>query len=250
MKDIKNALIVGATSDIAHEVARKLAAGGVNLVLAGRDEKKLQAIQQDLTVIARANCIHYHVLDVNSIEKHKEAIDFAVTTLKELDFIFLAQGVLGEQKKGEEVFDELSNVFTINFLSVASLVHEACSYFTTTKRSGCIAAISSVAGDRGRKSNYIYGSSKAALSVFLEGVRLRMEPYDVSVIDIKPGFVATKMTRDFKKNFLFAEPSAVAKQIVEKLLKNRSPIYVPWFWKWIMFFIKLLPEGIFKRLPL
>jgi short-subunit dehydrogenase len=117
-------------------------------------------------------------------------------------------------------------------------------------RRGSIAVISSVAGDRGRSSNYLYGSAKAAVSTFLGGLRQRMAKHGVDVITIKPGFVDTPMTRDFKKGALWAKPEAIAAGIVKAVDKGRPVVYLPWFWFIIMTIIRSVPEFLFKRLSL
>ena len=139
--------------------------------------------------------------------------------------------------------------FDTNFISVVSLLTQLANHFSA-KKSGTIAVISSVAGDRGRQSNYIYGAAKGALSVLLQGLRNRLYSDNVHVLTIKPGFVDTPMTSEIKKNFLFVKPEYVAAAIKSAVEKKKDVIYVPWFWRYIMLIIKLIPEFIFKRLSL
>ena len=136
-----------------------------------------------------------------------------------------------------------------NFVSVVSLLTYMANYFSA-KKSGTIAVISSVAGDRGRQSNYVYGAAKGALTLVLQGLRNRLFSDGVQVLTIKPGFVDTPMTADIKKNFLFVKPKLVAEQIVIAVKKKKDVVYVPWFWRYIMLIIKIIPEFIFKRLSL
>jgi short-subunit dehydrogenase len=118
------------------------------------------------------------------------------------------------------------------------------------QQQGSIAVISSVAGDRGRASNYLYGSAKAAVSTFLSGMRQRLEKRGVNVLTVKPGFVDTPMTRDFKKSALWAKPEEVARGIVRAIDRRKAVVYLPWFWSIIMLIIKHVPEFMFKRTKL
>jgi short-subunit dehydrogenase len=122
--------------------------------------------------------------------------------------------------------------------------------FFEKQKHGVITVISSVAGDRGRQSNYIYGSAKAGLSVYLDGLRNRLYSAGVAVVTIKPGFVDTPMTAHLKKGFLFASPEKVARDILRAIEKRKCVVYTPWFWRWIMFVIKSIPETIFRKLKL
>jgi decaprenylphospho-beta-D-erythro-pentofuranosid-2-ulose 2-reductase len=115
---------------------------------------------------------------------------------------------------------------------------------------GTIAVISSVAGDRGRKSNYVYGSAKGGLTIFLQGLRNALSGSGVHVLTIKPGFVDTPMTNDFTKGLLWAKPEKVAKDIKRAIDKKKNIIYTPWFWRWIMLIIRLIPESVFKKMNL
>ena len=139
--------------------------------------------------------------------------------------------------------------FQINLVSVVSLLTLLANYFEKQGK-GCIAVISSVAGDRGRQSNYIYGAAKGGLTIFLQGLRNRLSKAGVCVLTIKPGFVITPMTENFKKGFLWAQPQQVAKAIVSAIRRRKNVIYVPWFWRWIMLVIRNIPENVFKRMSL
>jgi short-subunit dehydrogenase len=136
-----------------------------------------------------------------------------------------------------------------NAVSVAALLTPIAARFEQ-RRSGAIAVISSVAGDRGRQSNYVYGSAKALVSAFLSGLRQRLYKAQVSVITIKPGFVDSPMTAAFRKGPLWAKPHQVAKGIVHAIDRSRTIVYLPWFWRAIMFIIRAIPEAVFRRLRL
>lgn len=169
--------------------------------------------------------------------------------MPKLDLVIIAYGILGDQLDGERNFTATETILRTNFVSVVSLLTHVANDFEQ-RRAGVIVAISSVAGDRGRKGNYIYGSSKAALSVFLEGLRARLDSHGVRVLTIKPGFVATPMTAHLKHNFIFASPDQIARGIVRAIERNNDVAYLPWFWEPLMFLIRVVPESVFKKLDL
>ena len=169
----------------------------------------------------------------------------AVSTLGGIDVALLAHGVLGEQPVAEMDYATAEAILRTNFLSPVSLVTWLANYFEAERR-GTIAVVSSVAGDRGRKSNYVYGASKGGLSIFLDGVRNRIDRAGVQVLTIKPGFVATPMTAHLKKNALFAEPSRVGKDIVRAIEKRKDVVYTPPFWGLIMLVVRSVPAADFQ----
>jgi decaprenylphospho-beta-D-erythro-pentofuranosid-2-ulose 2-reductase len=163
--------------------------------------------------------------------------------------VLLAYGVLGNQSAGENSFAAAREVFDVNFTSAASWITQAAHYFEM-RREGCLAVITSVAGDRARASHYIYGAAKGGLGFFLEGVRLRLQGTGVRVVTIKPGFVDTPMTAHLPKSVLFARPETVARDIVRALDGKNGVIYTPWWWRIIMGIICAIPEPLFRRLKL
>ncbi len=241
-------LIVGATSAIAQETAKLLATQGNSLFLIGRNPESLEVISADLRVRG-ARAVGVACLDLREFEKHASVLDEATSFLEGLDIVLVAHGVLPDQKACEETFDQARDAIDTNFVSVVSILTPVAQLFERQK-SGMIAVISSVAGDRGRQSNYIYGATKGALNVFLEGLRNRLAAANVSVLTIKPGFVDSPMTADLKKNALFIQPSSVAKRIVRAIEKGKDTVYIRWYWYWIMALIKSIPEPIFKRMKL
>lgn len=245
---MNNILIIGATSAIAQAVARRFAARGAKLHLIARDAAKLQTMQQDLQVRG-ANGVTYAVVDLADTSKHPELLSEAQHSLGEIDVAFIAHGVLGEQRAAEQDYQRTAQELAINLLSPISLLTWLGEYFAK-RQQGRIAVISSVAGDRGRQSNYVYGCAKGGLSIFLQGLRNRLHPLGVQVLTIKPGFVDTPMTAHLPKNALFASPEKVALDIEQALEKGRSVLYTPWFWAWIMRIITHIPEAIFIRLKL
>jgi short-subunit dehydrogenase len=173
----------------------------------------------------------------------------AITSLGELDMLLIAHGTLGDQRKCEQSVSETMQELQTNCLSVISLLTIGANYFEQ-RRHGCMAVVSSVAGDRGRKSNYVYGTAKAAVSVFLQGLRNRLSSVGVSVVAIKPGYVATPMTAHMKAGLLTANPKSVGRGIYQAMMKGKDVVYLPWFWRPIMFVVRSIPESIFKRLSL
>lgn len=241
-------LIIGATSAIAQEVAKLYAKSNDDLLLVGRNQHRLEAITADLCLRGKGKT-HYEVLDLNDFDKHTQLLSRAEHELKEIDVVLIAYGSLPDQKACEASFEKTVEELNTNFISVVSLLTLFANYFEKRKR-GSIAVISSVAGDRGRQSNYVYGAAKGGLSIFLQGLRNRLTKSNVSVLTVKPGFVDTPMTKDFKKGALWASPEFVAKKIVDGIDKKSSVLYVPFFWRYIMAIIKSIPEKVFSRMSL
>ncbi len=242
-------LIIGATSAIVEATARRLAARKHDLYLVARNRDRLAAIADDLKTRG-ATSVATHRADLTDLSQHQQLVDDAVAALGGLDLVLIGHGVLGRQEKAQSDFEAAQKVFDANFTSVASLLTPIAEYMVQQK-SGTIAVISSVAGDRGRQSNYIYGTSKAAKSVYLQGLRNRLYQSGVHVVTIKPGFVDTPMTSEFEKGgLLWATPDQIADGIVKAIDKKKNVAYLPWFWWPIMTIIKHVPETIFKRLKL
>ena len=241
-------LIIGATSAIAQTTARRFADDGARFFLVGRDAGKLAAVADDLRVRGATGAETY-VLDMNDLEKHAAMIEAATTALGTLDAALIAHGTLGNQKADEMLVVETLREWSTNATSIIALLTLLANQFER-QRHGTIAVISSVAGDRGRRSNYIYGASKAALNVFLEGLRYRLHAAGIAVVTIKPGFVDTPMTAEVPKNFLFASPERVGQDIHRAITRGTAVIYTPWFWRYVMLLIRLIPEPIFRRLPI
>lgn len=241
-------LIIGATSAIAHETAKCFAKEGAELFLVGRSEEKLAVVAGDLKVRGARRC-ESAGLDLNDLERHGALLQQAIEVLGGLDMLLIAHGSLGDQQKCERSVEETLKELTTNALSVISLLTLSANYFEQQK-SGCIAVISSVAGDRGRQSNYVYGTAKAAVNAFLQGLRNRLAKSGVAVLTIKPGFVDTPMTAHIKKGPLFAQPQRVGEGIYQAMKQGKDVVYLPWFWRPIMLIVGSIPERIFKKLSL
>ncbi|MCQ2999050.1 SDR family oxidoreductase [Pseudomonas syringae group sp. J309-1] len=245
---MKRILIVGATSAIARSCAREWAITPASFFLVARKDAELKATADDL--IARGSKVETFNMDVTDVASHKQMLDMCVKSTGQIDIALIAHGTLPDQQECQTNVDRLINEFNINGLSTIALMTVIANHLELQKH-GSLAVISSVAGDRGRPSNYLYGSAKAAVSVFSEGLQARMYKLGVSVSVIKPGFVNTPMTQHLSlPKLLLAEPQEVAKAIVAGIEKKKNVIYTPSIWRLIMLIIKTIPNFIFKRINL
>ena len=243
---MKRILIIGATSAIAEHCARIWAARGDALHLVARNEQHVQVIASDLKVRGASEVTTY-VTDLNDTDKHEELLNVADDSLEGIDIVLIAHGTLSNQKTCELSVKETLDEIQTNALSAIGLLTLLANRFEA-KKSGAICVISSVAGDRGRASNYVYGSAKAMVTAFTSGLRQRLYKSNVSVVTIKPGFVDTPMTSEFKKGLLWAKPSVVAALIVKAIDKKKAEVYAPAFWRYLMLVIKLIPLFLFKKI--
>jgi short-subunit dehydrogenase len=245
---MQNILIMGATSAIAEACARRYAGRGDALFLTGRNLERLAIMADDLRVRG-ARTVHTLSLDVGDDAAQDAAIDAAWAALERLDVVLIAHGTLPDQARCESSADYAIDEFNINAVATIRLLVQLAPRMRA-QRSGTLAVISSVAGDRGRASNYLYGSAKAAVTAFASGLRQQLSGEGVNVLTIKPGFVDTPMTSAFKKGALWASADQVAAGIVGAIDKRRSVAYVPWFWAGIMLVIRHIPEFVFRRIKL
>jgi len=241
-------LIIGATSAIAEATARRWAARGEALFLVGRNAARLAAIAADLRVRGAAQ-VATLAMDATDYAAHAPMLDAAMVALGGLDVALIAHGTLPDQKACENSVELTLQEIDTNALSVVALATRFGEKFAA-QGYGALAVISSVAGDRGRQSNYVYGAAKGMVSLFLQGLRNRLAKQGVQVLTIKPGFVDTPMTASFKKGALWAQPDDIARGIVQGIDKGRDELYLPGFWWLIMTVIRHIPERIFKRLSL
>jgi short-subunit dehydrogenase len=244
----KKILVLGATSGIAEATCRIWASQGASLFLVARNSDKLAAVASDLRTRG-ASFVDTAVTDLDDTAQHPALLAHAVNSLQGLDVAYLAHGILGDQSAAEQDFNTTAHILHTNFMAPVSLLTWLANFFVQ-RRSGVIAVLSSVAGDRGRKSNYVYGSSKAGLSAFLAGLRNRVDREGVTVLTIKPGPTKTAMTAGMKGSEKFADVDAVAKSIVAAVDKKVDNLYVPFQWQPIMFVIRHIPERVFKKLNL
>jgi short-subunit dehydrogenase len=244
----RHILVLGATSAIAVAVARELLAPDARFFLVARDAAKLDAVRKDLLTRGAAG-VDTRVMDLDDIDAHQQMLEEALRALGSIDLALIAHGVLGDQVEAQTSFAPAAAILHTNLISAASLITWLANYFEQQHK-GTLAVISSVAGDRGRKSNYVYGASKGALNILLDGVRNRVDRAGVQVLTIRPGFVATPMTAHLPQGPLFASPARVAKGIVKAIGSRKDVVYVPGFWRPIMFVIRGIPEFVFKKLNL
>jgi short-subunit dehydrogenase len=240
-------LILGATSAIARATAATFAARGDNLYLASRDGEELRRIAADLRLRYGVE-VHHGLFDAEVTDTHESFFKAVVAVMPNLSGVVLAFGYLGDQQAARNP-DLGAKIIASNFTGAASILGYCANYFEPLHY-GFIIGISSVAGDRGRQSNYAYGAAKGALSLYLQGLRNRLHSSGVRVVTIKPGFVDTAMTYGLPGLFLVASPQYIGECIVRSLDKSADVVYLPWFWRYIMLVIKLIPEPIFKRMKL
>jgi short-subunit dehydrogenase len=245
---MQKVLVIGANSAIAQACARRYAKAGAALFLTGRDAARLQVEVEDLRVRGAAE-VGSALLDLREDARHAQVLDAAWAALGSVDVVLVAHGTLPDQARCEADAGYAVEQFNINATATIALLTGIAPRLQAQGR-GTLAVISSVAGDRGRASNYLYGSAKAAVSAFTSGLRQRLSREGVNVLTIKPGFVDTPMTSEFKKGPLWASPDAVAGGILRAIAHRRSVAYLPWFWFGIMAVIKSIPEFVFRRIKL
>lgn len=247
-----NILIYGATSRIAHECARLWARGRHRIVLLGRDAERLAGVAADLRVLSQQpEGITSGVLDLASESGLRQRVAEADAAIGGFDVALIAHGSLPEQAGVQNDPTQLRQAIEVNAVSVAQLC-EAIAPLMESRRRGTLAVIGSVAGDRGRQSNYVYGASKGFVERYCQGLRNRLYPAGVQVVLVKPGPTDTPMTRGMagKKPGRMADPADVASDIVRGIARGRSVVYTPGIWRWIMTIIRWIPETVFVRLKL
>lgn len=241
--------IFGATSAIAAAVARRYAEAHSRLILIGRNTAALAAMAADLGVRGAPET---HVLraDFEHLEDPPGVTRQAWDHFGGIDIALIAYGTMPCQEEAERSGLMTGTVITVNFTSPAIVLNELARRFQAQGH-GTIAAITSIAGDRGRMSNYVYGAAKGGLQLFLEGLRHRLAASGVAVVDIRPGFVATKMTAHLeRKGLLWVGPDRVARDIVGAIQAGQAIRYTPGFWRWIMLVVRALPRFVFHRTSL
>jgi len=243
VRRMERVLVLGATSAIGQQVARLYAGRRASLFLVARNAERLAAVADDLRV--RGASVETAVADLDDAALHDDLLARAAP----LDIVLLAHGVLGDPDETAKDAAAAERVLRTNLLAPVSLLTRATQRMEA-QRAGCLVALSSVAGDRGRASNPVYGASKAGLTAFLSALRNRLYRTGVRVVTVKPGFVDTPMTAHLPKNPLYASPERVARDIVRAVDRGRDVVYTPWWWRMVMFVVRTIPERIFKRLSL
>ncbi|MCC6636744.1 MAG: SDR family oxidoreductase [Ignavibacteriaceae bacterium] len=243
---MKNCLIIGAGSDVAKALAVEFAKEGFNLQLAGRNVEDIGKTAADLQIRYGIK-VETLYLDVLKFETHP---DFFNNLNPKPEVVVAAAGLLGDQKVTERDQSATLRVINTNFTGIVSLLNEFANYFEN-QGSGSIIGISSVAGDRGRMKNYIYGAAKAGFTAYLSGLRQRLSRKGVEVLSVQPGFINTKMLQGVETpKPLTAEPEQVAKMIYNGFRSKKHVIYTPGYWRVIMFIVRSIPERIFVKLDL
>jgi short-subunit dehydrogenase len=244
----KRILVLGATSGIAEACIHLWANRGDSLFLVARNADRLAAVAADARTRGAAY-VGTAVADLDQTAHHPDLLAHAINSLGGLDIAYLALGVLGDQAQAERSFHDAAQIVHTNYTAPVSLLTWLANY-CGQRHSGTLAVLSSVAGERGRKSNYIYGSSKAGLTAFVDGLRNRIDREGVRVMTIKPGPVQTSMTAGMKGREKFADVNKVAATIVKAIDRGQDVVYVPGQWRVIMAVIRAIPERVFKKLNL
>jgi short-subunit dehydrogenase len=246
---MKNILIIGATSAIARKFSDEITSKDARLFLIAKEADQLDEIKRDMEIRKNVQVDTFQ-LDIMETSKIVEAISTAKSALGSVDIALIAHGTLPDQQLCNNNLEETFTHFEINATGTILLCQQLANIFEKQKH-GTLVVMASVAGDRGRQSNYLYGAAKGSIIIFLQGLRNRLTNFGVKVITIKPGFVDTPMTAHLPKNPLFSSPDKIAKGIVTAIKRNKNnEIYLPGYWRLIMFIIKLIPNKIFNRLSL
>jgi decaprenylphospho-beta-D-erythro-pentofuranosid-2-ulose 2-reductase len=245
----RSILIIGATSTICRHIALELVRPNDKVCLAARDTSELSRIAADLRIRNNPDLLLVRKFDTNDFDTHQSMVGEVSTLLGGLDVVLVGTGALGDQIAARSSIPAITNIINSNFVGIATVLAPIAELMERAGQ-GKIAVLTSVAGDRGRQSNYVYGSAKSGMSAYLGGLRNRLFRHGVTVTTVKLGFVDTKMIAGMSNAFLRASPEAVAKKIVERLEAGAAITYIPWFWRYILLIIIHIPEVIFKRLKL
>jgi short-subunit dehydrogenase len=245
---MKRILVLGATSAIAMAIARRYAARGDAFVLAARDGPRTESVAQDLRVRG-APSAHAMIADLNDLGSLDRVVEQAKIAMGGIDIALLAYGVLGDPARAKEDPTTLEHLLHVNFVSAAAWCEKLVKVFEAQGH-GTLAVIGSVAGDRGRQSNYAYGAAKGGLAIFLDGLRHRLAATPIRVVTLKPGFVDTPMTAAFPKGPLWASADKAAASIVAAIDAGKAVAYVPGFWRLIMLVVRSLPRALLHKTTL
>jgi|SRR4030095_4879418 len=242
-------LVLGAGSLIAQSAAANFAEAGHEIIFAGRYLAELQKLANDFHIRYKVDC-YAEPFDALAYDTHKKFLEDVLAKMPGLSHVLIAFGYLGTQEKAQSDFSEAHRIIDTNYTGVVSICELIAAEFESRKK-GSIAVISSVAGDRGRQSNYMYGSAKGGLTAYTSGLRSRLTKSEVNVLTIKPGFVDTPMTYGMAlPKMLVASAEKVGKDIYKAMVKRKSIVYTPIYWSWIMRVVKTIPEFIFRKLKL
>lgn len=236
-------LVLGATSDIGFAIAKKFALEKYDIQLAARNVEQLKPFQSDIEIRYGVSC-SIHEFDATNFETHSS---FYHSLSPRPDIAIYVIGYMNDNEKVIGDWNESVKTINANYTGAVSILNIIAQDYIQ-KQNGTIVGISSVAGKRGRQSNYIYGSAKAAFTAYLSGLRNKLFHSKVHVLTVLPGFVFTKMTEHLQlPKLLTARPEEVADSVYNGVKKKKNVVYVKWFWKWIMLIITSIPESIFKK---
>lgn len=244
---MKKVVIFGSTSGMAEAYARLMAIQGAHLILVGRDPQRLELQRKDLEIRGSPK-VDTFTMEFLSVESQAEVLSWCFQD-QPVDVVLIAHGTLVPQDESERDAEKLRRNFDVNFLSPVFLMNAMIPHLEK-QRKGVLAVITSVAGDRGRASNYHYGAAKAGLQAFLSGLRGRLFPFGVHVLDLRPGFISTAMTAHLKQGPLFVSPERAAQTIHRAIERKSYVAYVPGFWFFIMLVIRSIPTFVFQRLKI
>lgn len=239
-------VVLGASSSIARAFARAAAQSGSALVLAGRDQADLQASAADIR-LRSGRSVEVLAFDASETSSHAAFVQRCRTLCNGRLNVFLAFGQMPAQSALDVDPQLMRSTIGVNFLGAVSVLAQFAPVLEA-QRAGHVVVIGSVAGDRGRRKNYVYGAAKAGLHAYAQGLRARLCRSGVTVLTVKPGFVDTAMSYGQPGLFLVAQPEALARAILTAVERGRLIMYYPWFWRWIMLLIRHIPERIFQRL--
>lgn len=246
---MRNILILGANSGMAKALIRRLAGPDTRLILASRNLAELRRTAADAAVRGQGPQPLVIGFDALRLETHSRFVQDLMRRVRTLDEVYVFFGALHPQAEAQKDFQLAQEMLTANYVGAVSVLERLAPHLERRKQ-GLIVGVSSVAGDRGRQSNYFYGSAKAGFSTYLQGLRNRLAKSGVRVLTVKPGFVDTPMTRHLKKGLLFASPETIARGLIKAVRQKRNVVYLPGYWRWIMLVVRSVPEFIFKKMKL
>ena len=239
-------LLLGATSEMAMAIAQKFGSEKYDIQLAARNIEQIKPLQSDIAIRYNVNCT-LHSFNAVAFDTHEA---FFRQLFPKPDITICVFGYLGENEKAMTQWQETETIIQTNYTGAVSILNRAAAYYASTG-TGTIVGISSVAGERGRQSNFMYGSAKAGFTAYLSGLRNRLYREGIHVVTVLPGFVYTRMTEELNlPKLLTAKPQEVGAAVFNAVQKKKNVIYIRWFWQWIMLIIKLIPEPLFKKLKL
>ena len=243
-----NILVIGATSAIARSVSRLYAVKNAKLFLLARDEERLRESAADLE-LRGASSVKALNYNAENTDKHSAIVEAAVEYLGSIDIALICHGNLPNQEECQADYEKAENAIRVNGLSVISLCTEIVNRLRKQKK-GTLAVITSVAGERGRQPNFVYGAAKSMVSTYLQGLRGSLVTDNVHIVDVRPGLVDSPMTAHLKKGPLWSSPESIASSIIKGIGKKRHVIYAPSYWRLIMLLVCVIPENIFKRIKI